>query len=72
MAAQCTGLPLRANQYSEITNVELEIENQKGILRIHKSEFIKENTFNGDLFRIEDNYEYSEDERSKQREIYDS
>ena len=41
----------------------LKISNQERVLRVNKSKITDENTFNEDLFEIEDNHESSKDEK---------
>ena len=53
-----------ANQYSEITSIFLRFQTEERILRVNKSEITGENTFNGDLLEIEDNHEWSKEEKT--------
>ena len=42
----------------------LRFQTKERVLRVSKSEFTGENTFNGDLLEIEDNHKYSKDEKA--------
>ena len=42
----------------------LRFQTEERVLRVSKSEFTGENTFNGDLLEIEDNHKYSKDEKA--------
>ena len=50
-----------ANQDSEITDIFLRFQTEERVVRVNKSEISGENTFNGDLFEIEDNYQSIKD-----------
>ena len=42
----------------------LRFQTEESVLRVNESEITGENTFNGDLFEIEDNHESSKDRKA--------
>ena len=42
----------------------LRFQTEESVLRVNESEITGENTFNGDFFEIEDNYESSKDRKA--------